>query len=218
VDFAVLTVLLSIVFWLYTSLSWTFVTQASVGIIVYFSIEFLLSAVNFTIPWSKLVSPPAPAFIDTLSGHLVHYKFFVSDALEDVWHFKATSPLTFLAQVTVAGVFWAWVGTLISGFWLLYLTLLGILSVPGIIHNRIPSLLYVLAEPYIKKVVELAGEKFAVVIELIRSKVSKNIPAAAPSPSPSSSSPVVVPETVVPSTIPVITSESVVEDSHPKED
>lgn len=177
IDFGVLLGLLWVAFWVYSYLDLTVLTIVSLFTVFYVLFEFLLYSINLVIPWNQLVPAAdvsnSTAQLDQVIGLIVNTRFLLSDAFEDIKVFRITSPAKYSLQMIFVGLLFAWIGSLASGFWLLFILSTAILLAPGVSSNGIPTLLYQKAEPSLLLVKGLVSEKVAVVLEFIQLKVAQ---------------------------------------------
>eukprot|EP01112_Ceratiomyxa_fruticulosa_P017688 TRINITY_DN5560_c0_g1_i1.p1 TRINITY_DN5560_c0_g1~~TRINITY_DN5560_c0_g1_i1.p1 ORF type:complete len:244 (+),score=29.86 TRINITY_DN5560_c0_g1_i1:203-934(+) len=177
IDFGVLLALLWTVFWVYSYLDMTVLTMVSLFTVFYVLFEFAIYSVNVVIPWNQLVPPTdvsnSTAQLDQVIALIVNTRFFLSDAFEDIKAFRITSPAKYAIQVIFVNLLLAWIGSLASGFWLLFILSTTLLLIPGVISNGIPALVYQKAEPYLLLVKGIVTEKLTIVLEFIQLKIAQ---------------------------------------------
>jgi len=177
IEFGVLLALWWASFWLYSYLDMTVLTFTSLFTVFYVLFEFIFYSVNVVIPWNQLVPPAdvsnSTAQLDQVIGFIVNTRFLLSDAFEDIKVFRITSPAKYALQMILVGLLFAWIGSLASGFWLLFILSTAVLLVPGVTSNGIPSLVYQKAEPYLLLVKGIISEKLTIVLEFIQLKIAQ---------------------------------------------
>jgi len=122
IDFGVFLGLSWSLFWIYSYLDMTVLTIVSLVTVFYVLFEFVLN--SFNIPWTQFVPPSDPANtaaqFDQVIGFMINARFLLSDAIEDIKIFRISSPAKYSLQVIFVGLLFAWIGSLASGFWLLF--------------------------------------------------------------------------------------------------
>jgi len=177
IDSGVLFTIIGISFWLYFTIDYTLVTIASLAIVAWALLSWLISATNFRFPWQLLVPP------ESQTGNVDHFgevvalfvkvKFALVDAIEEMQRFKAANPNRFVVQVVVSGLLLSWLGSFISGQFLLITTIYSVLLLPGALANGVPARVATLAEPHVKVYREKAGVVLNNLIQQVDQQIKK---------------------------------------------
>lgn len=190
IDYGVFLSLVTLVIWFYLSIETTAVTLASLFVVLWTLVSWAISVASFRVPWNALV-PQEPSNADhfgDIIGFFVQVRFAVVDTIEDMQRFRAANPTRFVLQITVSGLLLAYIGSLVSGQFLLVALIYALLLLPGAVANGVPERVAAVAEPHIKVYREKLAALLSGVLQQVDQQLKKAKPAAASSASTDSQS------------------------------
>jgi hypothetical protein len=155
IDFGLLLVLVSVGIWAIYSYEVTVLTLLSSLLVAWALLTYAMERFNVLIPWQNILPPkytkdPQVDYFGHAVTLIANIRCDISDSWEDLKSLRAVNETRFVLQFTLAGVFLAYLGTLISGHTLVISILYVLLIFPGIIANSIPQKGFVIIEPYVK--------------------------------------------------------------------
>jgi ribosomal protein L12E/L44/L45/RPP1/RPP2 len=189
IDFGVFLSLISLALWFLCTTEMTVVTLASLCVVGWAVLSWLVVVTSFRFPWSSLVpqSQEASSNVDHFGdviGFFVQVRFALVDTLEDMQRFRAANPTRFVLQITGSGLILAYIGTLISGQFLLVAFIYAVLLLPGAVANGVPERVAAVAEPHVK----VYREKITAILTNIMQQVDQQIKKTKHTPSGASAS------------------------------
>jgi len=177
IDFGVLVVLVTLSLWLYFSIETTVVTLASLFVVAWTLVSGLFSVAAVKIPWHLVVAQEQASNVDYFGdviGFFVQVRFALADTVEDMQRFKAANPTRFVLQITVSGLLLAYLGSFVSGQFLIIALIYALLLLPGAVANGVPERIAAVTEPHIK----VYREKITALLSKLMQQVDQQIKKA----------------------------------------
>lgn len=154
IDLGVLLVLIGVALWYLLTTKTTLVSIVSLGVVAWVVLDYVFTRAALTIPWQALVPLEQQSSVDQHFGEavafLVHIRFALSDAFDELQRFRAANPTRFLVQIAVSGLLLAYLGSFVSGYTLLVLTIYTLILLPGALVNGVPAQVAKVAGPHVK--------------------------------------------------------------------